>query len=98
LLKLINQYKMIKNIVVTGVLFICISLGVSSCSKVNCDDLTIAIETGTNAYKLSASNTNCLNYKKALQAWLNESECSDANSVQTNIYKSTLQTITASCP
>ena len=89
---------MIKNILLTSTLFIALAFGFASCKKANCENLTTAITTGANAYKLSASAANCLNYRKAIQAWLDESDCSQENAVQTNIYKSTLTTLTATCP
>jgi hypothetical protein len=89
---------MIKNILLTSVLFIAIAFGFTSCDKVSCPDLVNAITTGADAYKLSPSTANCLNYKKAIQAWLDESKCADENAVQTNIYKNTILALNLSCP
>ncbi len=89
---------MIKNILLTSIIFIAVAFGFSSCTKVNCNDLTIAITTSADAYKLNGSAANCQTYKKAIQAWLNESKCSEENAVQTNAYRSILNSLANLCP
>jgi hypothetical protein len=93
---LFKQYlKTMKKIIISGLCYAAISCMVlMSCGKTQtCVNLITAVTTASNNYASEQTKANCEAYKTAMQNWINNADCSNADATTKTDFKAAIDSM-----